>query len=170
MGLFRSEKTRRTVLCGILTAAAFVLGYVESLLPFSVGMAGIKLGLANIVSLYALYTLGAGTAFGVLLARIFLSAVTFGNMSALLYSLVGGILSFGVMWLLKKTGKFSAVGVGIAGGVSHNVGQVLVASVMLGRALWAYLPILLLSGSIAGCAVGVAAAAAVKHLKGVWKQ
>ncbi|MCH5272881.1 MAG: Gx transporter family protein [Lachnospiraceae bacterium] len=165
MRLYHSEKTRRLVLCGMLTAAAFVLSYLESLIPFSVGTAGVKLGLANIVSLCALYTLGAGTAFGVLIARIVLSAFTFGSLSALLYSLVGGILSFGVMWLCKLSKKFGVMGVGIAGGVTHNIGQLFVASFMLGKALTAYLPVLLFAGAVAGTVIGAAAAAAVKCLK-----
>lgn len=165
MRLYRSEKTKRLVLCGMLTAAAFVLSYLESLLPFSIGIPGAKLGLANIVSLCALYTLGAGTAFGVLIARIVLSAFTFGNLSALFYSLAGGVLSFGVMWLCRKSGKFGVTGVGIAGGVTHNIGQLLAASVILGRALNAYLPVLLAAGAAAGTVIGAAAAAAVKCLK-----
>lgn len=167
MRLYRNERTRRVVLCGVLTAAAFVLSYVESLIPFSVGAAGVKLGLANIVSLCALYTLGAGTAFGVLIARIVLSAFTFQNLNAMLYSLAGGILSFSVMWLCKHSKKFGVAGVGIAGGVTHNLGQLFVASLMLGSALTAYLPLLLVSGAVAGAVVGAASAAAVKRLKKV---
>ncbi len=165
MRLSRSEKTKRVVLCGMLTAAAFVLSYVETLLPFSFGVAGVKLGLANIVSLCALYTLGAGTAFGVLLARIVLTAVTFGNTSALFYSLAGGLLSFGVMWLCRRSRKFGIPGVGIAGGVAHNLGQLAVASLVLGRTITAYLPVLLLSGTVAGMIVGMVAAAVTDHLK-----
>lgn len=167
MRLYRSERTRRVVLCGVLTAVALVLAYVESLIPFSVGVAGVKPGLANIVSLCALYTLGTGTAFGVLIARIVLSTLTFRSMSALLYSLTGGILSFVVMWLCKRSKKFGIAGVGIAGGVTHNLGQLLVASLLLGRALTAWLPVLLLAGALAGTVVGTAAAVAVKHLKQV---
>lgn len=163
----RSETTKDLVLCGLLTAAAFVLGYVESLLPFSVGIPGVKIGLANIVTLYALYRLGTGKALGILLARILLSAITFGSMSALLYSLAGGLLSVFVMWLLKRCEKFGVMGVGIAGGVAHNVGQVTVASFMLGSALYGYLPVLLIAGSIAGAVVGVAAAGLIKRLKSV---
>lgn len=165
MQLSHSEKTKRVVLCGVLTAAAFVLSYVESLLPFSIGVAGVKLGLANIVSLCALYTLGTGTAFGVLLARIVLTSFTFGNMSALLYSLAGGVLSFLVMWLCKKSKKLGIMGVGVAGGVTHNLGQLTVASLMLGQAITAYLPVLMLSGAVAGAVVGMVAALTVKHLK-----
>jgi len=167
MRLSRNEKTKQLVLCGVLTAAAFVLSYLESLLPFSVGAAGVKLGLANIVSLCALYTLGAGTAFGVLLARIVLTSFTFGNMSALLYSLAGGVLSFGVMWLCKKSKKFGIMGVGIAGGVTHNLGQLTMASFLLGKAITAYLPVLMLSGAVAGTVVGAVAAVTAKHLNKV---
>lgn len=163
----RSETTKDLVLCGLLTAVAFVLGYVESLLPFSVGIPGVKIGLANIVTLYALYRLGMRRALGILLARILLSVITFGSMSALLYSLGGGLLSILVMQLFKKCDKFSVIGVGIAGGVVHNVGQVTVASLMLGNALYGYLPVLLVSGSIAGAVVGVASAGLVKRLKSI---
>lgn len=167
MRLSRSERTRRIVLCGVLTAVAFVLSYVESLIPFSVGVAGVKIGLANIVSLCALYTLGTGTAFGVLLARVVLTSFTFGNMSALLYSLAGGVLSFCIMWLCKKSKMFGITGVGIAGGVSHNLGQLIVASVMLGKAITAYLPVLLVSGAVAGTVVGMIAGLAVRRLEKV---
>ncbi len=165
MRLSRSEKTKRTVLCGVLTAAAFVLSYVEALLPFSIGTAGVRLGLANIVSLCALYTLGTGTAFGVLVARIVLASFTFGNLSALLYSMTGGVLSFWVMWLWKRSDKFGIMGVGIAGGVTHNIGQLAVASLMLGRAITAYLPVLLFAGALAGAVVGLVAALVVGHMK-----
>ncbi len=161
----RSEKTKNLVLCGLLTAAAFVLGYVESLLPFSIGIPGVKIGLANIVSLFALYRLRPGSAFCILLARIFLSAVTFGNMNALLYSLAGGVLSFCVMWLLKRCGKFGIAGVGVAGGVMHNVGQVLVAMALLGDALYGYFPVLLASGAVSGAVVGLAAVGLIKRVK-----
>lgn len=161
-----SETTKKLVLCGMFTATAFVLGYVESLLPFSIGVPGVKLGLANIVSLFALYRIGTGSAFAILLARIILSAATFGNMNAFLYSLVGGLLSFAVMWLLKRSGKFSVMGVGIAGGVTHNTGQLLMASWMLGSALTAYLPVLMVAGAVAGVVVGGAAVMLVK--RGKW--
>lgn len=161
----RGDTTKDLVLCGLLTAAAFVLGYVESLLPFSFGIPGIKIGLANIVTVFSLYRLGTGKTTGILLARVLLSAITFGSMSALLYSLAGGVLSVAVMWVLKKSEKFGIMGVGIAGGVAHNVGQVVVASFMLGSALYGYLPVLLVSGSIAGAVVGVAAAELIKRLK-----
>lgn len=165
MRLPRSEKTKRIVLCGMLTAAAFVLSYVESLLPFSFGAAGVKIGLANIVTLCALYTLGAGISFGVLSARIILVSFTFGSMSALMYSLAGGIVSFAVMWGCKKSGRFSIMGVGIAGGVMHNVGQLIVASYMLGKPITAFLPFLMFMGALAGTLVGVAAALTVKRMK-----
>lgn len=160
------ETTKKLVLCGMLTATAFVLGYVESLLPFSIGVPGVKLGLANMVSLFALYRIGTGSAFAILLARIVLNAATFGNMNAFLYSLAGGLLSFAVMWLLKRSGKFGVTGVGITGGVAHNAGQLLMASWMLGSALTAYLPVLMVAGAVAGIIVGSAATVLVS--RGKW--
>ena len=159
----KKNKTRLVVFCGLLTATAYVLGYVESLIPFSLGVAGIKVGLANIVSLFALSYLGPVCAISVLLARIVLSAITYSGMSAMVYSLAGGLLSFLVMYLLSLTHRFSTTGLGIAGGVAHNIGQLIMASLMLGRAITAYLPVLLTAGALAGLLVGLAAGAMDRH-------
>ena len=157
-------KTKRLVLGGMLTAVAMVLSYVESLLPFSFGMAGIKIGLANIVSLFAMEAIGIPLAFLVLLSRILLSSLLFSSMSTMLYSLAGGVVSFGVMLLLKKSGRFHTVGIGIAGGITHNLAQLSLAAVILGKAIGAYLPVLWISGTVAGTAVGTAAALLNRYL------
>lgn len=148
-------KSHKTAQVGMLVALAMVFSYLESLIPFSVGIPGIKLGLSNVVSLFALYQCNVPTAFGIVLVRIVLCGITFGSLPAMLYSLAGGLLSFFVMLLLKRTSLFSVYGVSIAGGVSHNVGQLLVAVCVLQTGLLVYyLPFLLVAGCVAGAAIG----------------
>ena len=141
---------------GLMIALAMVLSYVEFLIPFSVGIPGVKLGLANIVVIFALYRLGIPQAFVISLLRVFLMTFMFGNAFALMYSLSGAILSLFVMVLLLKTKRFSPVGVGAAGGVAHNIGQILCAMVLLEtNRLVYYLPVLFVSGTIAGVLIGI---------------
>ena len=147
---------KKVPLYGLLVALAFVLSYVEMLVPFSLGIPGVKLGLANLVTLVALYTLPVPGAAAVAACRIMLAGFTFGSMSSLLYALCGGALSFAVMLLFKRLPAFSPIGVSVAGGVAHNIGQLLCAVfVMQTVSLSWYLPVLLLSGSIAGAVIGV---------------
>ena len=100
-------KSHKIAGVGVLVALAMVLSYLESLIPISLGIPGIKLGLSNVVTLFALYQFGGGIAFGVTVCRIVLCGVTFGSLSTMLYSFAGGLLSFAVMFVLKKTEKFS---------------------------------------------------------------
>lgn len=147
---------KKLPLYGVLVALAFVLSYVEALVPFSFGIPGVKLGLANLVTLVALYLLPAPGAAAVALCRIVLAGFTFGSLSSMLYALCGGALSFFVMWICKKMPCFSPVGVSIAGGVAHNIGQ-LACAVCVTQTVglsW-YLPVLLLSGTLAGAVIGV---------------
>ena len=161
--------TKKTAQVGMLVAAAFVLGYVESLLPISFGIPGIKLGLSNIVVLLCLYEGTAKEAFGIALVRIVLTGLTFGNFSTMAYSLAGGIFSFLVMFLLKKSNVFSVYGVGIAGGVSHNIGQIAVAVLVLQTGLLMYyLPFLLVAGCVAGACIGFVGGILVKRLHGLF--
>lgn len=149
----------------MLTALAFILSYVETLIPFSFGIPGIKLGLANVVVLTALYLLGTGEAFCLSLVRIILAGFTFGNLYSMFYSLAGGVLSLCVMAFLKKTGKFTPMGVSAAGGVFHNVGQIVVAGLVLGRNIAYYFPFLMVSGIITGLAVGLTGGLVIKRLR-----
>ena len=108
------------------------------------------------VTLFALYQFGGGIAFGVAVCRIVLCGVTFGSLSTMLYSFAGGVLSFAVMFVLKKTEKFSIYGISIAGGVMHNVGQLLVAAYVMQTAkIIYYMPVLLVAGTLAGAAIGI---------------
>ena len=120
-------KIKSVAYCAMLTALAMIFGYVEALVPFHFGLPGVKLGVANIVIVLALYQLPAGQVFAIQVMRIVLVSFLFGNVSMMLYSLAGGILSLLIMLLLKKTNWFSITGISIVGGVSHNLGQLAVA-------------------------------------------
>lgn len=156
---------------GMLVAVAFVLGYIESIIPISFGIPGVKLGLANIVVVLCLYQCSVRQTVGIAFVRIVLSGLTFGSFSTMLYSLAGGLLSLVLMLVLKKTGKFSVYGVSIAGGVGHNVGQILVAICVLQTGLLVYyLPFLLLSGCIAGACIGFVGGLLVKRLQHIFTE
>ena len=151
----KRSPARRAALYGLLVAAAFIFGYLESLLP-SVGVPGIKL---------VLYRLRAADAAGVALLRILLSGLTFGSPAAMLYALAGGICSLAAMVLCRRSGRFSVIGVSMAGGVCHVLGQLAVAAAVLRtwRVAW-YLPVLLLSGLLTGTLIGAAASALLRRL------
>lgn len=152
----RNSKARRVALYGMLTALAFILSYVESLVPVTVGIPGVKLGLANLVVVIALYTLDLKGAFVISVVRIVLSGLTFGGLFSMLYSLAGGLLSFAVMAILSRKKLFGTVGVSVCGGVAHNIGQLLVAMAVLEtESIWYYFPVLLISGSVAGVLIGL---------------
>lgn len=152
----RNSKARRVALYGMLTALAFILSYVESLVPVTVGIPGVKLGLANLVVVIALYTLDLKGAFVISAVRIVLSGLTFGGLFSMLYSLAGGLLSFAVMAILSRKKLFGTVGVSVCGGVAHNIGQLLVAMAVLEtESVWYYFPVLLISGSVAGVLIGL---------------
>ena len=153
------KRTRELTLLALLAALAMVLSYLESLLP-SVGIPGVKLGLANVAVICALYRLGFGRAVAVSLVRVATVSLLFASFPALAYSAAGAVVSLAVMALIKRGGSFSRLGVSVAGGVSHNLGQVAMAVVLLGtrRVLW-LLPVLLLSGTLTGAAIGLASGA-----------
>jgi heptaprenyl diphosphate synthase len=157
-------KTRRLTTLALLTAGAMILSYVESMLP-SLGIPGVKMGLANIAVIFALYRLGWKEALGISLVRVFMVSMLFGSMGALLYSLAGAALSLGVMALLKHSDRFSETGVSVAGGVAHNAGQILVAIALLGNVrLVYYYPVLVLSGVAGGVLTGLTAAMLIKRI------
>ena len=140
----------------MLIALALVLSYVESLIPFNFGVPGIKLGLANIVIVTGLYFLPLPDVCIISAVRIVISSLLFGNLMSLIYSFAGAALSLAVMILLKKTDKFSVVGVSMAGGVFHNVGQILAAilTTQVGAVIY-YMPVLMGVGLITGLAMGL---------------
>lgn len=152
--------------CGVLAALGLIFSYIEFLIPLPLAIPGIKLGLANIVVIVALYSLGEKYAFLVNITRIILAAALFGSVFSGLYALAGGLLSFACMALLKKAGVFSVAGVSMAGGVFHNAGQLTIAALVVGSAkVIYYFPLLTLSGMATGIGVGVLAHFILKRLK-----
>ena len=159
---------RKTALTGMLVALAFVLSYIETLIPVNLGIPGAKLGLANLVVMVALYTLGTKEAFALSMVRILLTGLTFSSMAAMLYSFAGGILSFVVMVIAKKTKLFSATGVSVLGGIFHNAGQILVAMWVLDTStLIYYFPVLAVTGIVSGTVIGLLAVMVIKRVSGV---
>ena len=141
---------------GLLTALGLIIGYIEFLIPIPLGIPGVKPGFANIVIVWALYSLGSWEALMINGMRIFLSGFLFGNFSMILYSLAGAAVSFLCMCLAKKSGLFSMTGVSMIGGVMHNMGQLLVAMAVLETvSLVYYGPVLLAAGVITGLLIGI---------------
>lgn len=160
-------ETRKVVHMGMLIALAMVLSFIESQIPAFVAVPGMKLGLANIAIVFALYSLGLREALGVSLIRVVLSAILFGSVVSGLYSAAGAILSLLGMALLKKSGFFGTVGVSVSGAVLHNLGQIGIACFILRtQALVYYLPFLILSAVVAGVVIGIIAAVLVERLGG----
>ena len=160
--------TRQLTLCALLTAMALALSYLENLFPLSLAipLPGVKLGLANIVTLFALYALGAGQALLILLARCFLGSLFAGNMNALLFSLFGGLCAMGVMFLLSRLRGLSVYGVSVGGAAAHNCGQVAAAALTLGSgAPLYYLPVLLAVSLLTGGLTGLASACLFQGLR-----
>ncbi len=166
-------KPKKLTLIGLLAALAIVLSYVEMLLPpIYAAIPGIKLGLANIVSVILLYTLSAKEAALLTLVRVLTVALTFGNLMTLTYSIAGAILSITVMTILKKTNLFSTIGVSIAGGVCHNLGQIIVAILITSTAeIGYYMIFLCITGILSGTLIGIAGALVIKYTKNFkgWK-
>ena len=143
---------------GVFLALALVCSYVESLIPISFGIPGMKLGLTNIVVILMLYTIGAKDAILISVLRIILAGFMFGNAFSIIYSLAGGILSFVVMLLLKNTGKLKILSISTAGGISHNVGQLIVAALVVENYnILFYVPVLIIAGIITGFLIGLLA-------------
>ncbi len=155
----------RTAYFGMFTALALIFSYVESLIPISFGIPGVKLGLANLAIVIVLYSMDAKSAYLLSFIRIVLAGFMFGNLFSIVYSLAGGLLSLSVMMFLKKTGKFSVIGVSVAGGVCHNVGQLLIAVIVLESVSIAnYLPVLMISGLFTGFVIGIVSMETMKRL------
>ena len=156
----------RISLCSIFAALALIFSYIEKMFPLDLGVPGVKLGLANLIVVVALYTLGTKYALGMNVFRIFAGGMLFSGVFGTAYSLAGGLLSFFAMYLLIRTGRFSIVGVSMAGGVFHNIGQILMAAALIGNIKIAlYLPLLIISGMATGILIGILAHYMLKSLK-----
>ncbi|MBE6814332.1 MAG: Gx transporter family protein [Ruminococcaceae bacterium] len=163
------NKTRRIALLGVLTSVALVLSYLEVMLPpISTAVPGIKMGLPNIIIIFVLYKFGLKEAVTVSLIRVFIVALLFGNVMTLAYSVAGAVLSLALMTLFKKINLFSIVGVSIIGGISHNLGQILVAIFLFDTIqIGYYMIVLSITGTIAGVVIGIISSILVKKLEKV---
>lgn len=158
--------TKKLTALSALIAVAMILSYVESLVPAFVAVPGVKMGLSNIATVFALYTLGWPSAICVSLVRVLLSSLLFGNFVSLIYSLSGAALALLTMILLKRFGCFSSVGVSVVGGVSHNAGQIIAACIVMeNAAISLYIIPLIISGTISGVVIGLAAGMLVTRIK-----
>ena len=158
-------RSKKLTVLALLTALSMILSYIEGLLPAFVAIPGIKVGLANLAVVLALYRLGWREAVCVSLVRVLCLSLLFGNAASLAYSIAGAALSLAGMVILKKTMRFSPLAVSVTGGVLHNMGQLLMACVLLSTtALRYYLPFLLLGGILAGIVIGVISAILLKRI------
>ena len=159
-------KTKKLVTLAVTISVAMILSFVESRIPAFVAIPGVKVGLANIAVIFALYKMGWREAISVSVIRVLLVALLFGSVVSLAYSIAGAIISLSLMILLRKIGIFTEVAVSVVGGITHNIGQILIAFLLLEtKVVFYYLPFLMVSGVIAGIAVGVAAALLIKRIK-----
>lgn len=161
------NKTKRVAFLGVLTSVALVLSYIEAILPpIWAAVPGIKMGFPNIVVIFLLYRFGVKEAAIVSAIRLFIVALLFGNVMTLAYSFAGAALSLMLMALCKKINKVSVIGTSIVGGVSHNLGQILVAIVLFDTVqIGYYMAVLAVTGTIAGVFIGLAGALLLKRLE-----
>ena len=159
-------KARRIAFLGLCVALSMILSYFESLIPPLVAVPGVKVGLPNLVMIFMLYKIGPKETVAVSLVRVVLVSILFGSVVSMIYSVVGAALSLTGMILLKKTEKFSTMTVSVVGGVLHNVGQIITAMVIMETSqIIYYLPVLLISGTIAGVVIGLTASLIVKRME-----
>lgn len=147
---------KKVAFLGVFLALALIFSYVETWIPNFFGVPGMKLGLTNIVIVIMLYCMGAGEAYGVSLCRVVLAGFLFGNPFSIIYGLAGAVFSLTVMLLIKKTGKFRIIVISAVGGICHNIGQLIIAILVVENyKVVYYLPVLLISGLITGIIIGI---------------
>lgn len=155
---------------GLCIALAMIMSYIESLFPLNFAVPGIKMGLANIVIVFVLYRMGLKEAIVISLIRVFLVSLLFGNVMSMAYSISGAVCSLAVMVLLKKTDRFSTIGVSVAGGVMHNFGQIIMAIIIMGaKQIIFYLPALCITGTITGILIGIVSSIVIKRIKRIYR-
>lgn len=160
--------SKKVAYYGVFTALAILMSYVERMIPVPVAVPGIKLGLANIVIVLVLYTMETRDAFYISIVRILIAGVLFSGFAGFMYSAAGAIFSFFAMSLLKKSQWFSMIGVSVIGGIAHNIGQIIMAMIMLKNTkVIYYLPVLLISGVVTGVVVGITAKSALSYIQHV---
>ncbi|MBO6114813.1 MAG: Gx transporter family protein [Lachnospiraceae bacterium] len=159
------SSSRMTALCGIFIALAMVLSYLESLVPISFAIPGIKLGLANIVTIIALVKLGLKPALIISIGRVLLSGLLFGNPATIIYSMSGALLSIAVMFIVRKLKLLTITGTSVCGAVAHNLGQLIVAAIVIENTkIFYYMAVLSVSGIIAGVFIGIFAGIIIKNI------
>ena len=159
-------KASKVCLLGLTVSLAMILSFVESQVPPFVAIPGVKMGLANIAVVFALYKMDWKSAAVISAVRVLLVGLLFGNGASLLYSIAGAVVSFLSMVMLKKSGLFSHAAVSVAGGVMHNMGQIGMACVLMNtNILKYYAPFLIFSGTVAGIAIGALAAVLIKRIE-----
>lgn len=167
---YKKNNAKKTALSALMTSLALIFSYIEVLLPFNPAIPGIKLGIANLVIIVTLYYLGPRYALTVNIIRVLVAGLLFSGLFGAAYSLAGALLSFTVMVLLKKTGLFSVTGVSIAGGVAHNLGQILVAAFLVSNIkMFVYFPVLIISGVLSGAAIGIISYLILRRLPPILK-
>ena len=158
--------TKRIANISMLIALAIIFSYVEVLIPISIGIPGIKMGLANIVIVIALYSLNLGDVWMISIIRIFIIGIMFGNFMSIAYSLSGAVVSLTIMAIIKKSNILGIMGTSIIGGVSHNIAQLLVAMfVVSNKVVLYYMPVLIIAGVITGAMIGILSQREVNILK-----
>ena len=170
MQSFNKEKFMESdvALYGMFVSVSLVLSYIEAIIPINLPVPGMKLGLANIVIIWVLYSMGIKAAAIVSLVRVLLAGFMFGNMYSIIFSMAGALLSLITMYFLKKIKAFSIIGVSIAGGVMHNAGQIIVSMIVLENVRMAYyFPALMISGVVAGIAIGLLGGILYRKIKGI---
>ena len=159
------SRSKSIAAVALLTALALILSYVEAIIPFNIGIPGVKLGIANIVVVIALYVYGWGHALAVNVIRIVIAGFLFSGVFGIIYSMAGGLLSLLVMVLLKKTGLFSCIGISAASGVVHNMAQLFTAALLVSNlSIFVYFPVLLFSGIICGIITGIVTTVILRRL------
>lgn len=154
---------KRISVIAVFTALALIFSYIEAIIPFNLGVPGVKLGIANIVVVCALYIFGVKEAAGISLIRVFVIGLLFGNAVSLIYSLSGAILSIAVMIICKRL-KLSVIGVSAMGGIFHNVGQLSAAALILNSStVMYYYPVLFISGIVTGIIIGIVSLPIIKN-------
>ena len=158
--------THRISMYAMYTALAFVFSYIESLIPLSIGIPGVKPGFANIVILLVVCSSGHITdAYSIAVIRVVLTGLTYGNLSTMIYALAGTLLATTSRLISKNSGLLSTTGISIIGGIAHNMGQLIAAIIMLSTAgLIYYLPVLVISGLVTGMVTGIITDKCIKHL------
>ena len=165
------ETTKKVAILGVISAFAAILSYIEAIISFGFFIPGVKLGLANLAVVIVMYIYGYKDAFFVNIVRIVVVGLLFANMFSIMFSIAGAVISYIAMALLKKINLFSPIGVSVAGGVAHNIGQLIIAMFIIeSYSVINYLPVLMIAGIICGLIVGIVAWMVIKYVNVIFRK